>query len=84
MITITTEAGEPDQMDLFLELLGPDGGFLIDDDDSGGDFNAAIVDFALPMDGHYTIRVDSVAAPGPYSLTLELRDSVSTDTCMTF
>jgi len=72
LITITTEAGEPEQMDLFLELLGPDDEFLIDDDDSGGDFNAAIVDYALPADGRYTISVDSVAAPGPYTLTLEL------------
>ncbi len=72
LITITTEAGEPEQMDLFLELLGPDDEFLIDDDDSGGDFNAAIFDYALPADGRYTINVDSVAAPGPYSLTLEL------------
>ncbi len=71
LITITTEAGEPEQMDLFLELLGPDDEFLIDDDDSGGDFNAAIVDYALPADGRYTISVDSVAAPGPYTLTLE-------------
>lgn len=72
IITITTEAGEPEQMDLFLELLGPDDEFLIEDDDSGGNFNAAIFDFVLPAAGRYTINVDSVAAPGPYTLALEL------------
>jgi hypothetical protein len=72
IVTIRANASDIEQMDMFLELYGPDEEFLIEDDDSGGDFNAAIIDFTLPLDGQYLIQVDSVAAPGNYTLSLTL------------
>ena len=59
-------------MDMFLELVGPDGSLLTGDDDSGEGSNAAITGFTLPQDGKYTIHVSSVAGPGNYTLLLSL------------
>jgi hypothetical protein len=71
-VIINAIASDPVQMDMFLELVGPDGSMLIGDDDSGEESNAAITGFALPQDGKYTIRVSSVAGPGSYTLLLSL------------
>lgn len=70
IITINAIAGDPVQMDTFLALIGPDGASLIEDDDGGERLDAAIVDYTLPTDGQYTIRVSSVSGPGPYTLSL--------------
>jgi tetratricopeptide (TPR) repeat protein len=43
--------------DSVLVVLGPDGVPRAGNDDSGGDFDAAIVDFTLPADGRYTLLV---------------------------
>jgi hypothetical protein len=64
------------QMDMFLELLGPNGNVLIGDDDSGDESNARISSYRLPTSGEYTIRVSSVAGAGDYSLMLSLGLSV--------
>lgn len=72
-VLIAATASDPVQMDLFLELFGPDANFLIGNDDleDGSDSNPAI-SFILPADGSYTIRVTSVAGPGDYTLSLGL------------
>ncbi|MBN2305366.1 MAG: hypothetical protein JXQ72_12850 [Anaerolineae bacterium] len=75
-VLIAAVASDPVQMDMFLELIGPDGTRLVSDDDSGGESDAAIMGFALPGDGEYTIRVTSVAAGGDYTLSLSLGLSV--------
>jgi hypothetical protein len=67
------------QLDLFLVLMGPDGTNLTEDDDSGDQTNAAILGFALPDDGEYTIRVSTVAGPGGYSLTLSTMTAAPAD-----
>lgn len=48
-----------DEIDPLVRLIGPDGQVLAEDDDSGGGVQARIADFALPMDGTYTIEVDA-------------------------
>lgn len=53
-VTISLES---DQLDTYLELYGPDQTLLIEDDDSGGGLNAALLDFALPADGTYQLVV---------------------------
>jgi hypothetical protein len=70
MVTINAIAGDAVQMDMFLTLTSPDGATVIEDDDGGEGLNAAIIDYELPADGQYTIRVSSVAGPGDYTLTL--------------
>ncbi len=58
--------------DTFLTLSGPGGDILLTDDDSGGDGNARIVEFTLPADGEYSIRVDSynLISTGAYTLVV--------------
>jgi hypothetical protein len=71
-VTIDAIASDPVQMDMFLELLGPNGNVLIGDDDSGDESNARISSYRLPASGQYTIRVSSVAGAGDYSVMLSL------------
>jgi predicted dehydrogenase len=53
---VTIAMRETEGMDTYLELYGPDGGLLTEDDDSGsGDYDARISEFQLPGDGPYTI-----------------------------
>lgn len=70
VVTIQALAAEGTSTDPRITLLGPDGNYLIDDDDSGDNLNAIISDYTLPADGIYTIRVD-VFEVGPYSLVLQ-------------
>ncbi len=70
VVTIDAIASDPVQMDMFVELLGPDGSVLSGDDDSGDASNARIANFTLPQSGSFTIRVSSVSGPGDYTLTL--------------
>ncbi|MFP4321467.1 MAG: PPC domain-containing protein [Anaerolineales bacterium] len=69
VVTIFTDS----TIDTYLELSGPDGSLITEDDDGGAGLNAQISAFELPADGEYTIRVRgfSTAARGPYDLTLE-------------
>ncbi|MEB2288309.1 MAG: hypothetical protein OZ934_09375 [Anaerolineae bacterium] len=57
-------------LDLFAELVGPDGVLLAGDDDSGEGTNPRIASVALPASGQYTVRVSSVAGAGGYTLTV--------------
>jgi Flp pilus assembly protein TadD len=57
--TITLSAREvvPGETDPLLVLLDPNGNPIAGDDDSGGDLDALIEDFELPMGGTYTLWV---------------------------
>jgi hypothetical protein len=59
-------------MDTYLELFAPDGEWVTGDDDSGGNSNAAILEFELPLTGSYRVlaRGYSIADTGDYELTL--------------
>ena len=48
-----------DDLDPFLQLVGPDGSLLVSDDDGGGDYNSLIVGYELPKSGTYTILAGS-------------------------
>ncbi len=70
LVTISATAQDEVQMDMFIELVGPSGEIVAEDDDSGPGLNALIEDFELPEDGDYSIRVSSVSGPGGYTLEL--------------
>lgn len=78
VVTIDAIASDPVQMDMFVELLGPDGSVLTGDDDSGDASNAQIANYTLRQAGEYTIRVSSVSGPGDYTLTLVKETGSST------
>jgi hypothetical protein len=61
-----------DDLDAYLELFAPDGEQVATDDDSGGGFNAAILEFELPLTGTYRVvaRSYSEYSTGKYELTL--------------
>jgi hypothetical protein len=69
VVTITMTSGD---FDTFLALFRPSGEYLICDDDSGGEYNSAIIDFPLPDSGVYTINAMGLVPDrvGNYSLTL--------------
>jgi membrane associated rhomboid family serine protease len=70
VITIITNSNA---FDAYLKLYGPDGVVLIEDDDSGLDYNAQIEAFRLPATGTYTIIIYSLDENfGWYELILEL------------
>jgi hypothetical protein len=63
---------ESDDFDAYLELVDPDGLIVAEDDDSGGDRNAALV-YELETSGTFTIiaRAYGDTGEGEYALTLE-------------
>jgi hypothetical protein len=65
-------------LDCYLELYGPDGVFLTDDDDSGVGYNALIEYYTLPSDGAYSVvtRGGEFGATGSYTLAVELTEMV--------
>ena len=64
-------AGRGSYLDLFLELIGPDGGTLIMDDDSGGNLNPRIANFVLPQAGVYGVQASSLGgSTGSYELVI--------------
>jgi len=71
VVTISMTASIAD-MDTFLELFAPDGVRVLTDDDGGGDSNAQISAFELPLSGTYRIiaRGYSDEDVGEYKLTL--------------
>lgn len=69
-VTIQGNAADGDSTDPRVNLLGPDGGLLIGDDDGGDDNNALISSFTLPVDGEYTIQIDTWQT-GRYEIVLE-------------
>jgi hypothetical protein len=60
------------EVDAFLALFKPSGDYLTCDDDSGGEYNASIVDFPLPDSGIYTINAMGLTPDrvGNYTLTI--------------
>jgi len=77
VVTIAMNALD-DELDCYLELYGPDGSALTDDDDSGEDLNALIEYYELPADGTYRIVAQSplFGVVGAYELTLERTEMV--------
>jgi hypothetical protein len=71
VVTISMRAIDG-EWDTFLELIGPNSELVTEDDDSGGESDAAILDFELPLDGTYRIvaRGFSQLHSGAYELTL--------------
>jgi hypothetical protein len=61
-----------DTLDLFLELLGPDGRVIASDDDQGFGLDPELVDLRLPVDGEYVLRVQEATSTigGRYLLAL--------------
>ena len=81
IVAITMERLSGD-LDSYLQLIGPDGEVLTEDDDSGGELNARIWWFALPEDGTYTIVATRYgeaegATSGEFRLTLREGQSQS-------
>jgi hypothetical protein len=62
-----------DVLDCYLELYGPEGAFLTDDDDSGVGYDALIEYYTLPADGAYSVvtRGGEFGATGTYTLALQ-------------
>ncbi|WP_420643675.1 pre-peptidase C-terminal domain-containing protein [Candidatus Leptofilum sp.] len=69
-VTIQGNAAGGDSTDPRVNLLGPDGNFLVGDDDTGDDNNALISSFTLPSTGQYTIQIDTWQT-GRYEIVLE-------------
>lgn len=62
-------------IDSYLTLLGPNDDYLIEDDDSGGHFNALISHYQLPVSGTYTLIAENLNNPGPYRLVVTLENA---------
>ena len=74
MVSISAAATEPGSaLDLYIELYAPDSSLLVADDDSGWQFNPALVGVELPEEGTYRLEVQSFAgaSSGDYVLALE-------------
>jgi len=71
VVTISIMATD-EELDTYLELFAPDGVRVEEDDDGGGDSNAEILEFELPLSGTYRIitRGYSDDDVGEYELTL--------------
>ncbi len=72
IVTISMTAVDED-LDTYLELFAPSGERVATDDDSGGDSNAAILEFVLPLTGVYRVvaRGYDDDDAGAYELALE-------------
>ena len=77
--TFTAAAGDyvtismvSDDFDTYLELYGPSGAILTQDDDSGGDLDSLIRNVQLPSAGEYAIHARSYSSreAGQYTLSL--------------
>lgn len=63
-VTISAQAVNPVDLDLYIVLYAPDGSKIANDDDSGGTLglsptDSAIVSFSLPVNGQYRIEVQA-------------------------
>lgn len=85
--TFITANVQSDTLDTFLELYGPDGSLLTTDDDSGGDLNAALLNFPLPQSGQYQLVVKSAregrADGGVYNILLTLTEDLDASGILT-
>jgi hypothetical protein len=77
--TFNGQAGQPvtisassEQFDAYLRLKDASGSVLTSDDDSAGNLNPRIENFALPADGTYTIQIGSYDNLGAGDYTLSL------------
>jgi hypothetical protein len=72
VVDVAMDAAD-DALDCYVELYGPDGTFLTDDDDSGVGYDALIEYYTLPADGTYGVvaRGGEFGVTGAYSLTLQ-------------
>jgi hypothetical protein len=69
-VTISMQESDGD-LDTYLELYGPSGGFLTSDDDGGESLNSRIDDYDLPDDGVYLIVARGFSYQGgSYTLSL--------------
>jgi len=77
VITIEMDALDG-ELDCYLELYGPNGVALTDDDDSGEEFNALVEYYELPADGIYRIVAVGglFGAAGAYKITVERTEMV--------
>jgi hypothetical protein len=74
IITINLEQDESN-LDAYLELIGPDGATLVQDDDGGDGYNSRIERFVLPETGLYVIVARGYSSSsGAYRLTLIKED----------
>lgn len=76
-VTMTRSADVPGGLDGYLLLIGPDGGVLIEVDDTGDAVMPTLTGYELPADGTYTLVATRFGfangySTGDYSLTLEL------------
>lgn len=78
-LTIKVESA---QADTYLELYDPGGNLLTEDDDSGGNLNAAILDYPVSQEGQYQVVVRSSRPEtdegGVYQISLLLADDLTT------
>ena len=75
-----TIRAQSDAIDTYLELYDSDDQLLAQDDDSGGDLNAAILDFPIKESGPYRVIVrvaqEGSQAGGVYEITLTATESL--------
>ena len=78
VVTIAMNALDEDvDLDCYLELYGPNGVALTDDDDSGEGLDALIEYYELPADGTYRlVASNALFSGGAYELTLEQTEMV--------
>ena len=78
VVTIAMSALDEDvDLDCYLELYGPNGVALTDDDDSGEGLDALIEYYELPADGTYRlVASNALFGGGAYELTLERTEMV--------
>jgi len=71
---------QSNQLDTYLELFDPDGQLITADDDSGGELNAALLDFPVATAGEYQVVVKSAQPDGNqagvYEILLSVADSL--------
>ncbi|GAB4422768.1 MAG: hypothetical protein Kow0031_00860 [Anaerolineae bacterium] len=80
--TFITVKVESAQADTYLELYDPGGNLLTEDDDSGGNLNAAILDFPIAEDGQYQAVVRASRPEtdqgGVYEISLLVAEDLAT------
>ncbi len=68
------------QLDTYLELYDADGNLLVEDDDSGGSLDAALIQIPLTDTGQYQIALRSSTetdVSGVYEITLQIGEDVA-------
>jgi hypothetical protein len=79
--TFVTVRSRSNQLDTYLTLADPAGTVLVEDDDSGGGLDAALLDFPLPVSGEYQVLVSSARADsdqaGVYEIDLTMGETLA-------